>query len=398
MVERHDTIVIGGGQAGLAMSYYLQQHDREHVILERGRIAERWHAERWDSLRYQFINETIELPGLSYKSADPNGFAHYTAVAQFIESYAAHIGAPVLERIAVTSLRHEDDYVLETTDGVARARNVIVATGPFQDPMIPMAGRDLPRSLYQVHAANYRGPQELPPGAVLVIGSGASGCQIADELQQAGRSVYLSVSRHKRVPRRYRGKDVLWWFEKMGRFDVTIDNFPQRRYPPSTIITGVNGGYDMDVRRFARNGGRVLGRLLASSDGQLATGDDAAEILGEADKTYDEFISAARISAARFESSGELDPDDHRPPAPVVMEIDGIRTVDLAAEGISSVIWATGYRFDYGWIEIPVFGSQGAPIQQRGVTASPGLYFIGLHWMHTFGSAFSPMWAETPLT
>lgn len=388
MVERHDTIVIGGGQAGLAMSYHLQRHDREHVILERGRIAERWHTERWDSLRYQFVNETVELPRLSYQGSDPQGFAHYPAVAQFIENYAAHIAAPVRQGVAVTLLRHDDEggYVLETTDGVIHARNVIVATGPFQVPMIPAAGRDVPRALYQVHAAKYRGPGELPPGAALVIGSGASGCQIADELQQTGRTVYLSVSRHKRVPRRYRGKDILWWFDKMGRFEVTIDSFQGRRYPPSTVVTGVNGGYDMNVRRFARDGGRVLGRLLGCADGQLAMGEDATRILAEADQTYDEFISAAKMRATEFESSGDLDEDDHLSAVPIAAEIDVALTVDLAGEKINSVIWATGYRFDYDWLKMPVLGAQGAPIQHRGVTAFPGLYFLGLHWMHTFGS------------
>jgi putative flavoprotein involved in K+ transport len=387
MVEHHDTVVIGGGQAGLAMSHHLQRYDRDHVILERGRIAERWHSERWDSLRFQFANETIQLPGQSYQSADPSGFAHHPAITQFIENYAAHIAAPVRQGVAVTSLRYadEDEYVLETTGGAVRARNVIVVTGPFQAPVIPAAGKDLPHSLYQVHASNYRGPGELPPGAVLVIGSGASGCQIADELLQAGRTVHLSASRHRRVPRRYRGKDVLWWFEKMGRFEVTIDTFPERRYPPSTVVTGVNGGYDVNVRRFARDGGSVLGRLLACSDGQLATGEDAAQILDEADKAYDEFISAAKMSAKEFEDPGELDDEDHLP-APLKVEIAGTRIVDLAGEKISSVIWATGYRFDYDWLKLPVLGSQGAPIQHRGVTAFPGFYFLGLHWMHSFGS------------
>src|SRR5262245_34441485 len=223
MVDRHDTVVIGGGQAGLAMSYHLQRHGRPHVMLERSRIAERWHSERWDSLHYQFLNQDIQLPGFCYRGADPKGFAHHRVIARFIEDYAAFIAAPVRQGVEVTSLRRDadgDDYVLETTGGSIITRNVIVATGPFQAPNSPSAGKDLPRPLYQVHAAKYRSPNELPPGAVLIIGSGGSGCQIADELQQAGRTVYLSVGRHRRVPRRYRGKDALWWFDKMGRFEV----------------------------------------------------------------------------------------------------------------------------------------------------------------------------------
>src|SRR5262245_33136049 len=184
MVERHDTIVIGGGQAGLAMSYYLQERKREHVILERGRIAERWRTERWDSLRYQFINATIELPRLSYQGAEPDGFAHHTVITQFIENYARRIAAPVRRGVEVRRLRHgdTDGFLLETNNGVMTTNRVVVATGPFQCAMIPAAGKDLPPSVYQVHASRYRGPGELPSGAVLVVGSGASGAQIADEL------------------------------------------------------------------------------------------------------------------------------------------------------------------------------------------------------------------------
>ncbi|MER9680289.1 NAD(P)/FAD-dependent oxidoreductase [Mesorhizobium sp. M0184] len=388
MTERWDTIIIGGGQAGLAMSYYLQQHEREHVVLERARIAERWRTERWDSLRFQFINQAIELPGLSYQGPEPEGFAHHTAVTRFIEHYAAKIAAPVRQGVEVTRLRHRDtgDYALETNTGSMRARNVVVATGPFQRPMVPAAARDLPRSVYQVYASNYRSPDELPPGAVLVVGSGASGSQIADELQQSGRNVYLSVSPHRRVPRRYRGKDVLWWFDKMGRFEITIDSFPEQRYPPSTVVTGVNGGYDMNVRRFARDGGTVLGRVLGCADGKLLVAGDASQILAEADRSYDDFVSAAEALAEKPEVADHISDGNERSATPILAEVGGARSVDISGENVSSVIWGTGYLFDYNWIDLPIFDSRGAPVQQRGVTAFPGLYFLGLHWMHTFGS------------
>lgn len=388
MAERWDTIIIGGGQAGLAMSYCLQQHERKHVMLERARIAERWRTERWDSLRFQFINQSIALPGLSYQSPEPEGFAHHTAISRFIEDYAAKIAAPVRQGVEVTRLWQRDagDYALDTNAGSMTARHVVVATGPFQRSMIPAAAMDLPRSVYQVHASKYRSPDELPPGAVLVVGSGASGSQIADELQQSGRNVYLSVSPHRRVPRRYRGKDVLWWFDKMGRFEITIDSFPERRYPPSTVVTGVNGGYDMNVRRFARDGGTVLGRVLGCADGKLSTADDASQILAEADKSYDDFVSAAEAWAEKPEVSNHIRDSDEHSVTPILAEIGGARSVDIAGENVSSVIWGTGYRFDYSWMDLPIFDSRGAPVQRRGVTAFPGLYFLGLHWMHTFGS------------
>lgn len=388
MAERWDTIIIGGGQAGLAMSYYLQQHERKHVVLERARIAERWRTERWDSLRFQFINQSIELPGLSYQDPEPEGFAHYTAISRFIEDYAAKVAAPVRQGVEVRRLWRRDagDYALDTSAGSMTARHVVVATGPFQRSMIPAAARDLPRSVYQVHASKYCGPDELPRGAVLVVGSGASGSQIADELQQSGRNVFLSVSPHRRVPRRYRGKDVLWWFDKMGRFEITIDSFPERRFPPSTVVTGVNGGYDMNVRRFARDGGTVLGRVLGCANGMLSIADDAAQILAEADKSYDDFVSAAETWAEKPENLDHICDSDEHSVTPILAEIGDARSVDIAGENVSSVIWGTGYLFDYNWMDLPIFDARGAPAQQRGVTAFPGLYFLGLHWMHTFGS------------
>jgi putative flavoprotein involved in K+ transport len=252
--------------------------------------------------------------------------------------------------------------------------------------MIPAAGKDLPRSIYQVHASRYRGPAELPSGAVLVVGSGASGAQIAEELLEAGKDVYISVSRHRRLPRRYRDKDVLWWFEGMGRFEVTIDSFPDRRCPPSSLVTGVNGGYDMNIRRFARDGGKVLGHLRGCSGGKLSIAANAVEILAEADKSYDDFISAAETWAATQRIADDLGDSDEAAKNPIQVKIGSDTSVDLVARDIRSVIWGTGYLFDYNWLELPVLDSRGAPLQQRGVTPVRGIYFLGLHWMHTFGS------------
>lgn len=387
MAERHDTIIIGGGQAGLAMSYYLQQHKREHVVLERSRIAERWRTERWDSLRYQFTNESIALPGLSYRDSEPDGFAHHTAITKFIENYAQRIAAPVRQGVEVTGLQQgdADRFLLQTSNGLMTADRIIIATGPFQRPMIPAAGKDLPPAIYQVHASRYRSPSELPAGAVLVVGSGASGAQIAEELLEAGKHVYISVSRHRRIPRRYRGVDALWWFDKMGRFEVTIDSFPGHRYPPSTLVTGVNGGYDMNIRKFAHDGGRVVGRLKGCSAGKLSVANDAADILAAADKSYDDFISAAETWAATHQLPDHIR-DGDEPQSIVHVKIGSDTSLDLAANNITSVIWGTGYLFDYSWLDLPVLDALGAPRQQRGVTAIPGLYFLGLHWMHTFGS------------
>jgi putative flavoprotein involved in K+ transport len=217
-------VVIGGGQAGLAMSAVMQQRGREHVVLERRRVGERWRAERWESLRFQFPNWSLELPGYAYCGDDPNGFAHWREILRVIEDYAASTRSPVREHTEVTRLRTDGrGFVLSVPDGTIHARCVVVATGPFQHPRIPRLSERVAPSVVQTDPTRYRRPEELPDGAVLVVGSGASGCQIGDELLRAGRTVFLSVSRHRRVPRRFRGRDVYWWLDRMGRFAQTID-------------------------------------------------------------------------------------------------------------------------------------------------------------------------------
>src|SRR5262245_20310420 len=236
MRERHDTIVIGAGQAGLAMSYHLQQRGREHIVLERKRVAERWHTERWHSLRFQFPNWALRLPDFTYKGDDPNSFAHHSEIAQFIEDYARHIAAPVRCGADVLSLENDpasDGFLIQTEDSVMTASQVVIATGPFQASAIPGCAVRLPSGIFQVHASRYVNNDQLPPGAVLVVGSGGSGCQIAEELYQSGRTVYLCISPYRRVPRRYRGQDLTRWLLAMGRMDARIDSFPGRRIPRS---------------------------------------------------------------------------------------------------------------------------------------------------------------------
>lgn len=387
--EKHDTVIIGGGQAGLAMSYHLRQRGREHIILERRRVAERWRTERWDSLRFQLPNLWLELPGKPYAGTDPKGFAHHSDVVRLIVDYAAEIAAPVRTGIEVTSLSPDEGNggnSLETTDGHINARHVVIATGPFQRPMIPDFSRAIPSYVYQTDATHYRNPAELPPGAVLIIGSGNSGCQIADELLHSSRRVFLAVSRHSRVPRRYRGKDVIWWYERLGYFDVNIDTFPGRRYPPTTIMTGVDGGYDLDPRRLGSAGASLLGRVLGISDETLALADDAEKLLAAADKSNAAFIEAADKLATTPAMRSELEQTGSPAPLPPP-RVDDIRTLNLREQNIGTIIWANGHGFSFDWVKLPIVDAKGTPVQQRGVTACPGVYFLGLHWMHTFRSA-----------
>ena len=386
MREHYDTVVIGAGQAGLAMSAVLQQHGREHVVLERGQVGGRWRTERWDSLRFQFPNWSLELPGYAYSGEDPNGFAQSREILSVIEDYAARVRAPVREHTEVTHLHAADgELVLSVPSGLIHARRVVVATGPFQKPHIPQLSRDVAQSVFQTDPTRYRRPEELPDGAVLVVGSGGSGSQIADELLRAGRTVFLSVSRHRRVPRRLRGKDLFWWREQMGHFKQTIDSFPGRQSPPGIVVTGINGGYDVDVRQMANDGIRIVGRVLGVSDGKLAVGQNANEVLDEADAAYAGFVTAARDFAAGNPDL-EFGAEEVTRPETVRSRIVEVESLDLRRERVTAIVWATGYGYDYGWLTVPVLDSQGWPLQQRGVSPLRGLYFLGLHWMHTIKS------------
>jgi putative flavoprotein involved in K+ transport len=396
MPEEHDTVIIGGGQAGLAMSNVLGRRGREHIVLERRRIGERWRSERWDSLRFQFPNWSLELPDFRYSGDDPDGFAHYTEIGRIIDEYARATTPPVREGTEVLALDQDDHggFFLTAHDGSMHARRVVIATGPFQRPRVPELAGVIAPSVYQTDPTRYRSPAELPPGAVLVIGSGASGCQIADELHHAGRPVYLSVSPHRRVPRRFRGKDVYWWLERMGRFAQTIDSFPDRRWPPSTVVTGVNGGYDVNVRNLAAAGVTLAGRAVGTTEGSVVFDDSANAVLDAADRANRDFVSLARELAAG-EVGEELAEDDDNETQSTPARIEPLRSIDLTRMKVGAIIWATGYVYDYDWVHVPVIDSNGRPVQRRGVTEHPGTYFLGLHWMHTFRSGlFSGVGAD----
>jgi putative flavoprotein involved in K+ transport len=386
MREHHDTVVIGGGQAGLAMSAVLQQHGREHVVLERGQVGGRWRTERWGSLRFQFPNWSLELPGYAYVGKDPNGFAHWREILKLIEGYAASMHAPVRQHTEVTELVAENGgFNLSVPNDTIRASRVVIATGPFQHPRIPPFSRDVAPSVLHTDPTRYRYPGDLPDGAVLVVGSGASGCQIADELLRAGRTVFLSLSRHRRVPRRLRGQDVYWWLERMGRFAQTIDSFPGRQWPPGIVVTGVSGGYDVNVRRMAADGVRVLGRILGVCDGRLVSATNANEVLDEADQTFAGFLAAAREFAGAHPDA-EIVAEEPTPPEAVAAAVREVESLDLRREHIAAIIWATGYNYDYAWLKAPALDAEGRPLQHRGISPVPGLYFLGLHWMHTVKS------------
>ena len=369
------------------MSAQLGKRGRPHLVLERHRIAERWRSERWDGLRLQSPNSEVHFSDYPFPYADPDAFASAGDIANFITAFADTVAAPVRCGVAATTMRRRDNgagFRIETSQGPIEAANVVVATGPFQRPVVPAL---LPKDadIFQVHAGAYRNPDQLPDGAVLVVGCGASGSQIADELMRAGRRVYLSVSRHRRLPRRYRGHTYRWWWGMMGTLETPVEKRPPDRSP--YVVTGAYGGYTIDFRRFASRGLILLGRAEGARDGVMSFAPDLATNLARGDAAYTAFLDAADAYA----NSAGLDLPEE--PGARVAEpdppcaIEPIRYLNLRDAGVATVIWATGYALDFGWVDIPVFDKSGTPIHRRGVTDVPGLYFLGLQWLSRMESA-----------
>jgi putative flavoprotein involved in K+ transport len=383
--EKIETLVVGGGQAGLVMSHRLKQRGLSHLVLERRRIAERWRSERWDGLKFQFPNWSVRLPDFPFPHSDPDGFANTGDIVKFIDDYAAFVAPPIRCGVAVTRLSQRGaGFIAETTDGTIAADNVVVATGPYQRNLVPDLLGDHP--VFQVHAADYKNPGQLPPGAVLVAGAGASGAQIAEELLQAGRRVYLSVGRHRRLPRRYRGRDLIWWLAEMRLDQVTPEERGPARLGP--VISGAYGGRTIDFRSFAADGMMLLGRIEAAHDGVLDIASGLAESMADGDLVYATFLGAVDEYVRRRKLDLPEDPDARTtlPNPPCVTE--PLRRLDLAAEGISAVIWATGYGVDFDWIDLPVTDDKGEAVHRNGISAVPGLYFLGLQWLSKMNSSF----------
>ncbi len=386
--ERIETLVIGGGQAGLTMSHMLSKRGCPHLVVERNRVAERWRSERWDGLHFQFPNWSIKLPDFPFVTGDPDGFATKQDLLKYVEAYAEFVKPPLRSGVAVTRLRRGPGgrgFVAETSAGPIESDNVVVATGPYQRPKLPDLLRDH-KELFQVHASGYTNPNQLPSGAVLVIGSGASGAQITEELMRAGRRVFLSVGRHRRVPRRYRGRDLMWWLYALGRDKMTPDQRGPDRLLP--LITGAYGGHTVDLRRYAADGVTLLGHLSGAKDGVLQFADDLAENIRQGDASYNMFLSMADAQVVDAGLDMPEDPAAHeRLPKPPGVAMPPSQ-LDLRAENINAVIWATGYALDFSWIEMPVIRPDGEPIHHHGIAEIPGLYFIGLQWLSKMMSSF----------
>ena len=386
--EHHRVVVVGGGQAGMSTSWYLGRDGIDHVVLERESTAHEWSDSRWDSFCLVTPNWQCRLPGFPYQGVDPNGFMVRSEVVDHLAAFRDSFAPPVREGVGVTCLERRTDglFVVTTTAGEMTAAEVVVATGGYHIPIVPRWAERLPEALTQVHSSRYRRPDQLPDGAVLVVGSGQSGAQIAEDLHLAGRQVHLCVGSAPRVARTYRGRDVVAWVSDMGRYDTAVADMPdggRRRYKTNEYVTGRDGGRDIDLRAFARDGMRLHGHLLGLRAGVLQIADDLEAALDAADRysegikdSIDDWIIDHDIDApteARYSPVWRPDPQRSL-------------TVDIATEGITSVVWAIGYRPDYSWVRVPVFDGRGHPEHDRGVTSVDGLYFLGLPWLHTWGS------------
>jgi putative flavoprotein involved in K+ transport len=382
-----NTIVVGGGQAGLSVSWHLQRAGREHVILDRGRIGDSW-RNRWDSFCLVSPNNLCRLPGFPYDGDDPQGFMHRDQIVAYIERFAASFDPPYREGVKVNRIATSygpGRFQLDTSEGTLTAENLVITVGTHQHPNIPSWHSDLPDGALGLHTRDYRNSAQLPDGAVFVVGSGQSGCQVAEDLHRTGREVHLAVGNAGRIPRRYRGRDIFDWDIVTGYFDLKVHDHPKGtaiRFKPHPHLSGRDGGYTVDLRRMALDGIRLHGKVLNVEDGCLRLSDNLAATLDG----VDDFCRTAMDGIDQFITENGLDapPEEVSPiewqpePEPPLL--------GLAEAGISTVIYATGFHYDFSWIDLPVFDERGYPRYRRGVTEIPGLYFCGLHWMETQGS------------
>lgn len=383
----HAVLIVGGGQAGLSLSHYLQQRSIDHLVLEKHTPMHAWRTQRWDAFCLVTPNWQCKLPGHDYDGPEPHGFMKKDQIVAYLEAFLKKVNPPMLTGVTVQHVkaRPEGGYAVQTTAGLFTADQVVVASGGYHEPVVPRLAERLPAHITQLHSEQYRNPQSLPEGDVLVVGSGQSGAQIAEDLHLAGKQVHLAVGDAPRCARFYRGRDVVDWLADMGYYDMPVDQHPLRegvRDNTNHYVTGRDGGRDIDLRAFAKQGMKLYGLLDSLQDGVVSFQDNLKAALDQADKVYnginaaiDKHIAEQGIDAP---AGGVYEP---------VWQPDGNHTrLDLAAEGITSVIWCIGFKPDFSWLDAPVFNGRGQPVHHRGVTRQAGLYFLGLPWLYTWGS------------
>ncbi len=388
-IEKVDMLIVGAGQAGVAMSEHLSNCGVPHLVLERHRIAERWRSERWDSLVANGPAWHDRFPGMEFSDTDPDAFPPKERVADYFVAYAEKIAAPIRCGVEVKEVQRNvgrPGFRVETSDGVIEANSVVAATGPFQRPVTPaLVPEDA--GITQIHSNAYRNPDQLPEGAVLVVGAGSSGVQIADELLRAGKRVHLSVGPHDRPPRSYRGHDFVWWLGVLGKWDAAALEPGMEHITIS--VSGAHGGHTVDFRRLAAQGMTLVGRTESFKDGVMHFATDLADNLAQGDANSlsvldeaDAYITRNGLDLPEEPEARNIEPDPQ-------CVTDPILELNLAEAGITSIVWATGYAVDFSWLKVDAFDEKGKPKHQRGVSAEPGIYLLGLPWLSRRGSSFS---------
>ena len=389
--SHYSVVIVGGGQAGLSLSHCLQQRGIDHLVIEKRSLVHSWRTQRWDSFCLVTPNWQCQLPGWSYLGDDPHGFMVKDQINDWLAGFVAHVKAPAIEGVTVERVSRvpgtgeRDRFIVQTDAGLYTADQVVVASGGYHKPVVPRMAERLPPSIVQYHSAQYRNPAQLPEGAVLVVGCGQSGSQIAEDLHLAGRKVFLATGNAPRCARFYRGKDVVDWLADMNYYDMPVTQHPLRegvRDNTNHYVTGRDGGRDIDLRRFALEGMELYG-LMTGLDGDTlqfqpnlrAHLDHADQIFNGINASIDKFIAANGIDAP---GGGVYEP--------VWAPQEERTALGLRDAGITSVVWCIGFLPDFAWVDAPVFNGRGEPVHLRGVTQVPGLYFLGLPWLHTWGS------------
>lgn len=385
--NHYPVLIVGGGQAGLSMSWYLKQYGVDHLVLEKHRACHSWHAERWDTFCLVTPNWQCQLPGHPYDGPDPHGFMVRDEIVAYLDGFVKSFEPPLREGVNVLRVSglNPRGFRISTSYGVYTADQVVIASGGYQIPITPAWAKSIPASITQLHSSIYRNPQSLPEGAVLVVGSGQSGAQIAEDLHLAGRKVHLCLGDAPRVARRYRGKDVVEWLHDMGYYDMPVHAHPLRegvRDKTNHYVTGRDGGRDIDLRLFARQGMQLYGSAIGIEGAQLKLAKNCTECLDDADRISESIKSSID---AYISKNGIYAPAEPRY-QPLWVPKKERETLDLKAESITSIVWCIGFRTDYSFVDLPAFDAHSTPSHARGVSTIPGLYFLGLPWLYTWGS------------
>jgi putative flavoprotein involved in K+ transport len=387
LADHYSVVIVGGGQAGLSASQVLKQRGIDHVVLEKHRVGHAWRQDRWDTFCLVTPNWQCRLPDFPYAGPDPKGFMLKDEIVAYLEAFAEKVQPPLREGVTVRRVSRLANGLLQvdTTIGRCTTNHVIVATGGYDLPIVPPSAHSLPEDIVQMHSVDYRNPAQLPDGEVLVVGSGQSGVQIMEDLHLAGRRVHLAVGSAPRSPRVYRGRESTEWLYDMGFYQLTVDRHPlgdEARHKTNHYMTGRDGGHEIDLRRFALEGVRLYGSVDRVERQVVRFLPDLARNLDEADEVY---LSIRRDIDRHIAAQG-IDAPQEPPFVPVWSPAQETTALDLREAGIRAIVWAIGFRADYRWIDLPAFDGRGHPRFQRGVSPVEGLYFLGLPWLHTWGS------------